>query len=95
MTLFLASKDDTFDAFSRFVKIIQNQNSLKIISLRSDHGGECFNHHFEDFCDEFGISHIFSCSRMVERKNIVLEKLAKRMLNELGGCYYYCMPRLK
>jgi hypothetical protein len=30
------------------------------VSLKSDHGGDYVNHHFEDFSDEFDISHNFS-----------------------------------
>jgi len=95
-TLFLSSKDDTFDAFIKFANIIQNQISLKIISLRSDHGAEFVNHRFEDYSDEFGISHNFSCPRtpqqngVVERKNRVLEELARTMINEmkLPKCFW-------
>jgi len=73
---FFSSKDDTFEAFTKLSTVIQNQLSSKIISLRSDHGGEFLNHRFENHCDEFGISHNFSCPRtpqqngVVERKNI-------------------------
>ena len=94
-TLFLATKDDIFDAFAIFVKIIQNQISLKTISLRRDHGGEFVNHRFKDFCDEFGISHNFSWPRtpkqndVVERKNRVLEELAMTMLNEMNLPKYF------
>ena len=68
-TLFLSSKD--FDAFIKFVNKIQNQLSLNIISLRSDHGGEFVNHHFEDYCDEFDISHNFSCPRTPQQNGVV------------------------
>jgi len=87
---FFSSKDDTFDAFVKFAKVIQNQLSLKIISLRSDHGGEFVNLCFEDYCDEFGISHNFSCPRtpqqngVVERKNRVLDELARTMINKMN-----------
>jgi len=94
-TLFLSSKDDTFDAFVKFSKIIQNQLSLKIISLRSDHGGEFVKHCFENYCNEFGISHNFSCPRtpqqnsVVESKNRVLEELARTMINEMELPKYF------
>jgi hypothetical protein len=35
-TLFLSSKNDTFNASAKFSKVIKNQISLKIVSLRSD-----------------------------------------------------------
>lgn len=86
----MSSNDDAFEAFSKFSRIIENQTFLKIISLRSDHGGEFVNYHFEDFCEEFGISHNFSCPRtpqqngVVERKNRVLEELVRTMINEMN-----------
>ena len=94
-TLFLSSKDDTFDTFSKFANVIQNQLSSKIISLRSDHGGEFVNHRFENYCDKFGISHNFSCPRslqqngVVERKDRVLEELARTMINEMNLLKYF------
>jgi len=45
----LSSQDDTFETFIKFANVIQNQVSLKIISLKSDHGGEFVNHRFETF----------------------------------------------
>ena len=94
-TFFLSSKDETFNAFAKFSKVIQNKISLKIVSLRSDHGSEFANHHFEDFCDEFGISHIVSCPKIpqqngiVERKNRVLEEFARTKINEMNLPKYF------
>lgn len=91
----MSSKDDTFDAFIKFSNIIQNQLYLKIISLRSDHGGEFVNHRFENYCDKFDISHNFSCPRtpqqngVVESKNIVLEELTTTMINEMKLPKYF------
>jgi len=64
--LFLSSKDDTFDAFAKFAQVI---------SLRSEHGGEFVNHQFEEFCDEFGISHNLSCSGTPQQNRVVKRKL--------------------
>ena len=70
-TLFLSSKDDNFHAFIKFANKIQNQ----LISLRSDHDGEFVNHRFEDYCDEFGISHNFSCPRTPQQNGVVERKI--------------------
>jgi len=91
----LSRKDDTFEAFIKFANVIQNQLSSKIISLRSDHGGEFVNHRFKNYYDEFGISHNFSCQRnpqqngVVEMKNRVLEELARTMINEMNLPKYF------
>ena len=53
-TLFLVHKND---AFKRYAKQVQNEKSLKITSIRIDHGGEFQNSLFEEFCEENGIFH--------------------------------------
>jgi len=39
-TFFLVHKSDAFKAFKKYAKQIQNEKSLTIASIRSDHGGE-------------------------------------------------------
>ena len=46
-TLFITHKNDAFQAFRKLAKIIQNKKNIKIISIRSDHGGEFENKEFE------------------------------------------------
>ena len=66
----------------------------KIITIRSDHGGEFQNHLFDKYYDKHGIEHNFSAPRtpqqngVVERKNRVLKELARTILNE-GGLQKY------
>ena len=74
-TLFLTHKNDAFHAFRRLAKIIQNKKSLKIISIRSDHGGEFENKDFEMFCDEYGIEHNFSAPRTPQQNGVVERKI--------------------
>jgi len=49
-TLFLAAKNDTFHTFKRLAKMLENEKSSKIMSIRSDHGGKFQNEKFEHFC---------------------------------------------
>jgi transposase InsO family protein len=62
-TFFLVQKNDALKVFKKYAKQIQNEKSLTIASIRSDHGGEFQNASFEEFCDENGISHNFSAPR--------------------------------
>ena len=39
-TMFLASKQDAFDAFVVLAKKVQNERDLKIAAIRTDHGGD-------------------------------------------------------
>ena len=62
---------------------------MKLIHVRSDHGGE-FTGDFEDLCEKEGFNHNFSVARtpqqngVVERKNITLQEMARTMLLESG-----------
>ncbi|CAL0314010.1 unnamed protein product [Lupinus luteus] len=87
-TLFLNAKSDAFKSFKNLAKQIQNQLNLKIVYIRSDHGGEFENFQFEKFCSKHGILHQFSAPRtpqqngVVERKNRVLEELDRLCLTK-------------
>jgi len=68
--------------------MLENEKSSKIVSIRSDHGGEFQNERFEHFCEKHGSKHNFSAPRtpqqncVLERKNRSLEELVRTMLNE-------------
>ena len=87
-TLFITHKNDAFQAFRKLAKVIKNNKNLKIISIRSDHGGEFENKKFYLFCEKHGIEHDFSAPRtpqqngVVERKNRSLEEIARTLLND-------------
>jgi hypothetical protein len=93
--LFLKHKDDSLEAFKTFCLKVQNEKSINIISIRSDHGGEFENSQFEIFLDEKGISHNFSCPRtpqqngVVERKNRTLQEMARTMIYESNVEKYF------
>jgi len=57
---FLRSKDNEYDVFSNFCTQIQSEKEMKILKVRSDHGGEFENEPFETFCEKHGIVHEFS-----------------------------------
>jgi hypothetical protein len=49
--LFLKHKDESLEYFKNFCKKVQNEKESNIISIRSDHGGEFENSHFESLFD--------------------------------------------
>ena len=59
-TLFLASKDESFEKFLVLLKKIEKRVGYSLISLRSDHGKEFENSSFIDYCNEHGVDHNFS-----------------------------------
>ena len=89
LTYFLREKSEAFEKFKMLCVKIQNEKTSHIKSIkkiRSDHGKEFENASFENFCNSLGISHEFSAPRTpqqncgVERKNIVLQEMARVML---------------
>jgi len=87
-TFFIATKDESYHVFKRFVKVVQNEKNCSISSIKSDLGRGFQNKKFDRFCSKLGIEHNFSAPRtpqqngVVERKNRSLEELARTMLNE-------------
>nr|XP_009786118.1 PREDICTED: uncharacterized protein LOC104234281 [Nicotiana sylvestris] len=62
----------------------------KVVCIRPDHGTEFDNAKFDDFCNENGITHNFLAPKtpqqngVVERKNKILEEMARKMLIDSG-----------
>jgi len=85
---FLRCKDNAYDVFSNFCTQIQSEKEIKILKVRSNHGGEFENEPFETFCEKHGIIHEFSSPRtpqqngVVERKNRTLQEMARTMIHE-------------
>ena len=66
---------------------LQNEKSLKIDQICSDHGKELENSYMESFCTRSGISQEFSTpitpqqNGVVKRKNRVIQEMARAMLH--------------
>ncbi|XP_075082507.1 uncharacterized protein LOC142166857 [Nicotiana tabacum] len=84
-TLFLKTKDETFEMFVYLVKKIQVKMGYNVVCIRSNHGTEFDNAKFDELCTENGITHNISAPRtpqqngVVERKNKTLEDIARTM----------------
>jgi len=59
-TLFLASKDESFEKFLVLLKKIEKKVGHSLISLRSDYGKEFENSSLIDYCNEHDVDHNFS-----------------------------------
>ena len=60
-TLFLASKDESFEKFLALRKKIEKRVRHSLVRLRSNHGKEFKNSSFIDYCNEHGVHHNFFC----------------------------------
>jgi hypothetical protein len=66
--------------------MVENEMDSKIKCLRSDNGGEFTSKEFMDYCSNHGIKRQFSIAmtpqhnRVVERKNMTIQEMARTML---------------
>jgi transposase InsO family protein len=83
----LKEKLEAFDQATVLFKQMQVEQDCIIQRIRSDHGREFENSNFEDFCNQSGIKQEFSSpitpqqNRVVERKNRVIQEMARVMLH--------------
>ncbi|CAM8892868.1 unnamed protein product [Rhodiola kirilowii] len=86
--IFIRSKDEVFESFKTWVKLVEHRFAEKLKSIRADHGTEFDNGLFIAFCTDQGIDHNFLVPRtpqqngVVERKNRTLEDMTRTMLLE-------------
>jgi len=51
-TIFIATKDNTYLAFKKFAKVIQNEKGCRISTIKSDHGVKFQNERFNKFSEK-------------------------------------------
>ncbi|GJY39928.1 retrovirus-related pol polyprotein from transposon TNT 1-94 [Tanacetum coccineum] len=84
---FLKKKSQAPKIIMSFIRMVENQNDVKVKQIRIDNGTEFRNHEHESFCDEKGISQNFTSpytpkqNGVAERKNRTLIEAARIMLN--------------
>ena len=83
---FLREKSEACEKLETLCKRLQNKKGVPIVKIRSDHGKEFKNARFESFCEKNGIKREFSTPKtlqqneVVERKNRVIQEMARVML---------------
>ena len=88
--IFLRSMSDAPEHIEALCTRLQNEKNLKIDQIRSDHGKEFENSYMESFCTKSGISQEFYAlitpqrNGVVERKNRVIQEMARAMLHNKG-----------
>ena len=85
-SFFYDPKSDAPEHIETLCTRLQNEKSLKIDRIRSDHGREFENSYMESFYTRSGISQEFSApitlqqNGVVERKNRVIQEMVRAML---------------
>lgn len=86
----MKSKSQTLSCFKLFKNSFESQAAVKILSLRSDNGGEYLSKEFETYLSQFGISHepgpphSPELNRVAERYNRVVGERVRCALLSAG-----------
>jgi IS30 family transposase len=94
--MLLKDKLEACDQGRILFKRIQNEKGYAIQHIRSDHGREFDNLSFEKLCEEAGIKQEFFSpitskqNGVVERKNRVIQDMARAMLHGKSHATYFC-----
>ena len=78
----MKSKDEVFETFIVWKKMVENQTGRKIKVLRSDNGTEYRNDQFSIFCKKEGISRHFTV-RDTSQQNGVAERMNRTLLEKV------------
>lgn len=92
---FIREKSEAFEKFKIFKAMVENETSMKIKCLRSDHGGEFTSNEFNNYCEKNSIRRQLSAPRtpqqngIVERKNRTILDAARTMMMEANLPHVY------
>ena len=78
----LKSKDQAFESFKSWKKLVENQTSKKIKTLRTDNGLEFCNNEFNKFCEKEGIQR-HRTVRYTPQQNGVAERMNRTILDKV------------
>ena len=91
----LRDKSEAPDKMINLSKKLQIEKNSMIACIRSDHGGEFENSKFASFCNDQGTKQELSAPKtpqqngVVERKNRVIQEMARVMLNNKSTAKSY------
>ena len=86
----LKGKDETFEAFKKFTRLVEKESGETIKIFRTDRGGEFMSKLFIEFCNEEGITRHFTApytpqqNGVVERRNRTVVAMARSFLKEMN-----------
>ncbi|GKA40742.1 retrovirus-related pol polyprotein from transposon TNT 1-94 [Tanacetum coccineum] len=94
---FLRKKSQEPEVIMSFIRMVENQNDVKVKQIRTDNGTEFRNHELESFCDEKGISQNFSSPYTPEQNGSSLlysEQINKRLDKTLYEIFREIIPNI-
>lgn len=93
-SILMKEKSDAFSRFKAFKELVERDLERKIMTLRTDRGGEFMLSEFNGFCDTNGIKRQLTApytpqqNGMVERRNRTLMEMRRSTLKEMKVSNY-------
>lgn len=87
---FLKNKGEALNAFKRFKAHVEDGQTKRIGTLRTDRGGEFCSQEFTHYCEEHGITRNLTApyspqqNGVVERRNRTVVSMARSLLKQMG-----------
>lgn len=79
---FIRTKDEAFDKFVEWKKMVEIQSEREVKKLRTDNGLEYCNHMFDRLCKEEGTVRNMTCT-FTPQQNGVAERLNRSIMNKV------------
>ena len=82
----LKTKDEAFETFKKFRKLVEKESKKEIKVLRTDRGGEFCSNKFKNYCEESGIKRHYTApyspqqNGVVERRNRTVVAMVRSFL---------------
>ena len=95
-TMLLKNKNDAFEKFKKLKGVVEQETEEKIITFRTDRGGEFVSSEFRYFCETSGIKRHLTApytpqqNGVVERRNRTLMEMARSILKHMHmpNCFW-------
>ena len=85
---FIKKKSQALDMIMSFIRLIENQNDVKVKQIRTDNGTEYESNEFNDFCRESGIkrgtttTYTLKQNGVAERNNLTITEATCAMIHD-------------
>ena len=89
-SILLREKSDAFEKFKMFKSLVEKDVDKKILTLRTDRGGEFTSKEFQEYCNKEGIKRQLTApytpqqNGVVERRNRTLMEMTRSMLKAMN-----------
>ncbi|KAL4589803.1 hypothetical protein LXL04_002713 [Taraxacum kok-saghyz] len=82
-TFMLKTKDEAFDYFKKFRALAEKESGEKLLTFRTDRGGEFLSKKFEAYCQETGILRHLTSPEAIRHATYILNRVSTKALQNL------------